>query len=117
MKIQVLQEQLLSGLLIVSRAVASRAQLPVLSHVLIEATSEGLALSATDLEIGMKLRVAAKVDEEGVVAVPAKIFIEFLSSLNPGKVELHTDKESLVLAAPGYRGKFRRLQPRSSLKL
>ena len=106
MKIEVLQEQLLSGLNIVSRAVASRAQLPVLSHILIETKSEGLVLSATDLEIGIKVKVAAKVVENGVVAVPAKMFIEFLGSLNPGKVELKLEKETLVLTSAGYRGKF-----------
>lgn len=106
MKIEVLQEQLLSGLTIVGRAVASRAQLPVLSHILIEAKSDGLVLSATDLEIGMKVKVSAKVVETGVVAVPAKMFGEFLSSLNPGKVELKLEKETLILSAPGYSGKF-----------
>ncbi|MEI8233033.1 MAG: DNA polymerase III subunit beta [bacterium] len=106
MKIEVLQEQLLVGLGIVSRAVATRAQLPVLSHILIEAKSEGLVLSATDLEIGIKVKVSAKVVEEGRVAVPAKMFGEFLSSLNPGKVELKLEKETLILSAPGYSGKF-----------
>ena len=102
MKIEVLQEQLLSGLNIVGRAVASRAQLPVLSHILIEARSEGLILSATDLEIGMKVKVSAKVIESGVVAVPAKMFEEFLGSLNPGKVELHPEGKTLLFTAPGY---------------
>lgn len=106
MKIEVLQEQLMSGLSIVSRAVASRAQLPVLSHILIEANNEGLVLSATDLELGMKVKVSAKVIESGTVAVPAKMFGEFLSSLNPGKVELALEKNTLILSAPGYKGKF-----------
>lgn len=106
MKIEVLQEQLMNGLNIVGRAVATRAQLPVLSHILIEAKSEGLVLSATDLEIGIKVSVAAKVIEGGVVAVPAKMFGEFLGSLNPGKVELKLEGNTLVLSAPGYSGKF-----------
>lgn len=111
MKIEVLQEQLLLGLTIVSRAVAARAQLPILSHILIEARSEGLVLSATDLEIGIKIKVAAKVIESGIVAVPAKIFGEFLGSLNPGKVEISQEKESLILSASGYRGKFQTINP------
>ena len=106
MKIEVLQEQLLSGLGVVGRAVASRAQLPVLSHILIDAKTEGLTLSATDLEIGIKVKVAAKVEKEGRVAVPAKIFEEFLGSINPGKVGLELKGETLILTAPGYSGKF-----------
>lgn len=110
MKIEVLQEQLLGGLGIVGRAVASRAQLPVLSHILIEAKTEGLMLSATDLEIGIKVKVAAKVEAEGKVAVPAKMFEEFLSSLNPGKVKLELKGETLTLSAPGYSGKFQTIK-------
>lgn len=106
MKIEVLQEQLLVGLGIVSRAVAAKAQLPVLSHVLIEAKNEGLVLSATDLEIGIRARVPAKVIEEGRVAVPAKIFGEFLSSINPGKVSLNERDGSLSLVSGAYKSKF-----------
>lgn len=106
MKIQVLQESLLGGLNIVGRAVATRAQLPALSHILIEAKKEGLTLSATDLEIGIQTKVSAKVEELGKVAVPAKMFGEFLSSLNPGKIELTLEKETLIVTAPGYKGKF-----------
>ncbi len=79
MKIEVLQEQLVAGCNIVGRAVASRAQLPILSHILIEAKNEGLVLSATDLEIGIKIKGSAKVIEPGVVAAPAKMFGEFLA--------------------------------------
>lgn len=106
MKIEALQEQLLIGFNIVSRAVAVRAQLPVLSHILLEAKSEGLVLSATDLEIGIQTKVPAKVVEGGKIAVPAKIFGEFLASLNPGKIELVMDKGSLLVSSPGYSGKF-----------
>jgi DNA polymerase-3 subunit beta len=96
---------------IVARAVAVRAQLPALSHILIEAKSEGLTLSATDLEIGIQTKVAAKVEESGKVAVPAKMFGEFLSSLNPGKIELTLEKGALLVTAPGYKGKFQTITP------
>jgi len=106
MKIEVLQEQLIKGLSIVERAVATRAQLPVLSHFLLEAKSEGLVLSATDLEIGVRVLVVAKVIEVGVAAIPAKMFNEFLASLSPGKVEIKVEKESLVVSANSYSARF-----------
>ena len=53
MKATVLQENLAHGLNTVSRAVASRSTLPVLSNILV-ATDEGrLRLSATNLELGI----------------------------------------------------------------
>ena len=63
-------------------------------------------LSATDLELGMQIAVPAKVVEKGSVSVPAKMFVEFLSSINQGKVMIAVEKETLILTAPGYRGKF-----------
>lgn len=106
MKIEVLQEQLLAGLSVVSRAVATKAQLPVLSHVLIEARQDGVVLSATDLEIGIRVKVAAKVIEEGKIAVPAKMFGEFLSSINPGKVNLVEAAGNLSLVSGAFKSKF-----------
>lgn len=111
MKIEVLQEQLIKGLGVVERAVASRAQLPVLSHFLLEANKEGLVLSATDLEIGVRVGVVAKVVETGVVAIPAKMFGEFLASLSPGKIEMRLEKETLVVFAGSYSARFQTIAP------
>ncbi len=101
----------MSGMTTVARAVANRAQLPALSHILIEAKREGLILSATDLEVGMRVKVAAKVVVEGRVAVPAKMLLEFLGSLNPGRVEIVTQGDSLLVSAPGYSAKFQTISP------
>jgi DNA polymerase-3 subunit beta len=106
MKIEVLQEELNKGLSLVSRVVASRPQLAVLSNILLEAKKEGLVISATDLELGMGVKIKAKVLEEGSITVPAKTLYEFVSSLNPGKVDISLDKETLLVSAGSYRGKF-----------
>lgn len=106
MKFEVLQEQLAKGLGLVSKAVASRPQLPVLANILIEAKSDGLVLSATDLELGIVTRIPAKVETVGVVSVPARMFLDFVGSLKPGKVECELVKEALVVKASGYRGRI-----------
>ena len=105
MKFEVLQEELVKGLGLVSKAVASRPQLPVLANVLIEAKTDGLVLSATDLELGMVTRIPAKVLAEGVVSVPARMLLDFVGSLKPGKVECALVKEALVVKSDGYRGR------------
>ena len=61
MKIEILQEQLLQGISNAVRAISPRVQLPVLSHILLEAQSQGIVLSATDLEIGIRIKIPAKV--------------------------------------------------------
>lgn len=111
MKIEILQEELLRGLNVVLRAVSSRTQLPVLSAVKIEAEKTELILSATDLEIGIRYRVAAKVGEVGVVAVPAKTLYELLTTLKPGKLVLELREQNLMIKMPGFVGKVLTVNP------
>ena len=105
MKFEVLQEQLSKGLGLVSKAVATRPQLPVLANVLIEAKADGLVLSATDLELGIVTRIPAKVLETGVVSVPSRMMVDFVNSLKPGKVECELSTETLIVKAGGYKGR------------
>ena len=88
MKVTVLQESLAHGLSIVSRAVSPRSTLPVLSNVLI-ATDEGrLRLSATNLELGITCWICAKIEEEGSTTVPARTFVDLVSTLPQEQVSL-----------------------------
>jgi DNA polymerase-3 subunit beta len=81
MKVSVSQQNLAHGLGIVSRAVASRSTLPVLSNVLL-ATDEGrLRLSATNLEMGITCWVGAKIEEEGSITIPARTLTDLVNTL------------------------------------
>lgn len=88
MKVSCLQENLAKGLNIVSRAVASRSTLPVLSNVLIATDQSRLRLSATNLELAITCWIGAKVEEDGSTTVPAKTFIDIVNALPPGPVEM-----------------------------
>lgn len=111
MKAEVLQEQFVAAVATSLRAVSARAQLPVLSHILVEADKQGFVLSATDLELGIKVRVPAKVEKEGRCTVPAKMLYEFLTSLSPGKVSLESEGESLRIKSGGYSASFQTMTP------
>jgi len=106
MKIEILQEELLKGLSVVVRAVSTRTQLPVLSTIKIEALPTELVLSATDLEIGVRHIIPAKVEAQGVVAVPAKTFNELLTTLAPGKLSIELKEQSLIIKSKGFTGKI-----------
>jgi DNA polymerase III subunit beta len=110
MKIEVLQEQLLEGVSTTLRAISARVQLPVLLHILLEADSQGITLSATDLELGIQMRVSAKVEETGKITVPAKMLFEFLSSLSPGKVTLISEAANLKVKSGGYSASFQTIE-------
>lgn len=76
------------GLQIAGRGVSTRTTLPILSNVLLRTEAGRLKLTATNLEVGINCWVAAKVEDEGSITVPAKLFTDFVSSLSPGPIEL-----------------------------
>lgn len=88
MKLSCLQENLADGLSMVSRAVATRSTLPVLSNILMSTDASRLKLSATDLELGINCWIGAQVEQEGAVTVPARLLSDFVNSLPPGPMEL-----------------------------
>ncbi|HUV72421.1 MAG TPA: DNA polymerase III subunit beta [Clostridia bacterium] len=102
MKIQVLQENLNKGLNIASRSISTKAQLPILANVLLQTDNNRLRLSATNLETGITLWTGAKIEKEGEITIPAKIFSEVVSSLPAGKVDLEITGNSLNLSCEGY---------------
>ena len=103
MEIQVLKENLLRALTIAVKFSAQKAQLPVLAHVLLEATKTGIYLAATDLDTGIRLRFAGKVVMPGSVAAPARLLNEYIGVLPLGVVEISSQKEKLTVKAKGSR--------------
>jgi len=106
MKISLLQENLAKGLSLVSRVVASKAQLPVLSNVLLSIDKGKLRLSATNLETGMNLWLGGKTEGEGKLTVPAKIFNEVVSSLPQETVVLEKEGEGLRISCGKFKSKI-----------
>lgn len=106
MKITVLAENLKRGLGIVNRGISSRPQLSVLSGVLIKASSEGLFLVSTDLEMSFWLKMGAKVIEEGEIVMPAKLLTELVLTLPAGPVEMNTDKQTLKIVCDGVKAEI-----------
>jgi DNA polymerase-3 subunit beta len=88
MKVSCLQENLAKGLSVVSRAVASRSTLPVLSNILLATDHSRLRLSATNLEMAITCWIGAKVEEEGSTTVPAKTFADIVGALPSGQMDM-----------------------------
>jgi len=101
MKVSCLQENLAKGLSLVSRAVASRSTLPVLSNILIATDQSRLRLSATNLEMSITCWIGAKVEEEGSTTVPAKTFTDIVGALPSGQMEMGLNVRSQSLNVRG----------------
>jgi DNA polymerase-3 subunit beta len=106
LKLGLTQENLARSLASVGRVVSNRSSLPVLSNVLLATDGNRLRLSATNLEIGINYWIGSKVEEQGSLTVPARLFAEFISSLPHGNVELHANDSVLTVKSPHYESKI-----------
>jgi len=102
-----LQEYLNKGLGVVNRAIPVKGSLPVLSNVLITAQNGKVKLTATNLETVITFTFGASVSEEGSVTVPAKMFYEYVSTLDSGKIVVNAKNNILNLTSlPKAKAKF-----------
>ena len=81
----------------VARGVSGRSTQPVQNNIYLEATSTGLQLVATDLEvISIESLIEAGVMEEGAVTVSARVLSEVAGSLSGGDVTLEADEKNTL---------------------
>lgn len=83
MQLTINRANLLEALTKAVRAADARAVIPILSHVLLEASGDAVTLTASDLELFLHTRVPATVDTPGSLAVPARVFLDVVRAM-PG---------------------------------
>ncbi len=88
MKAVVLQENLAKALSVVSRSVSSKPSTPVLANVCMRENQGILELATTNMEMGVRLTVPAKVEKGFGLTVPCRQLTEFVSGMSAGQMEL-----------------------------
>ncbi|MFA7193655.1 MAG: DNA polymerase III subunit beta [Candidatus Paceibacterota bacterium] len=56
--------------------------LPVLSCVVLETKQNHLVVRSTNLDLGIEATIPVKVEQEGIVAVPGALFLQYLSNIS-----------------------------------
>lgn len=82
-----------------TKSLPAHSQVPILSNILLEANNQGFFMSSTDLEFGVKIKIPAKVEENGATTVPGRQFLDTLSMLSKDKVKLSLEKDLLLLTS------------------
>lgn len=90
MKLITKREELGTKLSVVSRAVSTRAATQALSGILLVASEDGVALSATDGEMGLRTALAADVEEAGTILLPGRLLSDLIRSLGDENVEIES---------------------------
>jgi len=75
-----------------------RTTLPILSGVLIEATTAGLTLSSFDYEVSAQTEISAEVEEPGKVLVSGRLLAEIASRLPNAPVRFSSDEGRITVA-------------------
>jgi DNA polymerase III subunit beta len=88
LKLTTKRDELVSKLSIVSRAVSTRAVTQALSGILLEASDDGVALAATDGEMGLRTVMEADVAASGSALLPGRLLPELARSLGDESVEI-----------------------------
>ncbi len=78
MKFSIEKETLFSGLAKIQNIAEKKATLPALSFVLFDIHDNNLILTATDMEVGIKVSLPAQVEVAGEIALPAKKLFEII---------------------------------------
>ncbi len=89
MKIEINKDTLLKALSKADKITGKNATLAVLQCVILKATQNVVEISATNLELGIKLIIPAKIERQGEVAISSALLVSYLNNL--------TSEENLVL--------------------
>ncbi len=95
MKVSVLKENLAKALSITGRVISTRGSLEILSNVMLKTESGRLRVSATNLEVGINYWIGGKIEKEGEITVPARLFSEVVNSISSGKIDLNMEDLNL----------------------
>src|SRR5881296_4674951 len=112
MEVVIDRDAFLKGLQMVQNIVEPRQTLPILANVLLESDSEAVRVTATDLEVGARVAIPAKVASKGAITVSARKLAEIVKELPTAPVALKvTDTASVSLRCAGATYKLVGLSP------
>ncbi|MCY4402532.1 MAG: DNA polymerase III subunit beta [Candidatus Poribacteria bacterium] len=90
------KEELLYTLQMVQGIAGGPNTLPILSNVLIRAQDGNIECAATDLEVGIRIKVIGTISEEGSITVSAKKLADIVRELPDKPIELVTTANNRV---------------------
>jgi DNA polymerase-3 subunit beta len=78
-----------------------RSTLPILSHILLNASNSSLLITATDLEVGLQMMYTCTVRKEGTITVPAKKIFEIVRELPSGDLTVELQENGRIKISSG----------------
>lgn len=99
-------QKLREALVVAERIVNRHVSLPILQNFVFKTEQGRLKVLATNLEIGISYWLGAKIEEEGEIALPARLLTEFINNIESEKVTLQTKDQVLTINTEKYKTKI-----------
>lgn len=109
MKIICTQENLKAGLASAARVVSNSNTLPILNNLLLKTENGFLKIYATNLEIAIISTVRCKIEKEGALCLPAKIFSELVSAIPNQNISIEGEKGTAKIHTQNYNASIKTL--------
>lgn len=109
MKFICTQQNLAQGLSLAEKIIGRNFSLPILQNILVscEKKTGRMKLSSTDLEMGIEVVVPAKIEEEGSITVPAKLFSSLVRNLPDEKIEASSKGNAISIRCKNYKSNIK----------
>lgn len=107
MQFIVSSSQLLKNLSQISGVVSTNPVIPILENFLIDITKGTLTATASDLQTTAKISMPVEAEEDGTIAVPAKIFLETLRNLPEQPITVSIDEETYSVEITSENGRYK----------
>ena len=78
-----------------------RGTLAILSNILIETDGDNILLTATDLEVGLKIKIPAEIKESGNLTLPSKKIFEIVRESGSSSINIEETENSWVIIHAG----------------
>lgn len=98
----VAKNDLLDGLNSLQNITNKKGTLAILSNVLIEVKDNGLVLTGTDLEVGLRLFVPADIKDAGSLTLPSKKIFEIVRESGSDTITIEETENSWVVITAGH---------------
>lgn len=88
MIINVSRNDLYSNISSLQNVTSKKGTIAILSNILIETYAESIVLTATDLEVGIRIEIPAEILVPGSITLPSRKFFEMIREINDDHIHL-----------------------------
>ncbi|HXK45591.1 MAG TPA: DNA polymerase III subunit beta, partial [bacterium] len=106
MEIVIEKGKLLDGLDKISKILPTKPVIATTGGILVDGKKDGITLTATDLQLTIKIFIEAAVKDKGLILIPGKNFISLVKKIPEESIKITTRENSILVENKSFQYKF-----------